>query len=354
MRIGRHRPLTIVLVGLVVQGTLSVSPARADEAGGQALDEVIVQARKVQENLQEVPLSISVIGSEDIARQNLSSTEDIAKLDPSVIWDYGASMQDMRVVIRGLSPTRGRVNSAVLIDGVDVTSESIQFAGGSLLAGSRIFDLEQVEIVKGPQAALYGRASFAGAISYRTKDPAKEFGGEVKLDGGDYGQYSAGAGIDIPLGDSFGVRLSGTYWSKDGIYRNTALNAKVGGGDGYGASLTAKWEATENFTARLRVDYNDDEEDQRAARYLRTNVRLDPNPANTCANAAARLASSTCVFTGTGLVGNTPGSFTRLFYWGSVGRLDDYPDRRATYSPDPSTGQMYPGATREVLRANLN
>jgi outer membrane receptor protein involved in Fe transport len=145
-------------------GAVTSVPALAETSVSGGLDEVVVQARKVAENLQEVPLSISVFTAQDIARQNLSSNEDIARLDPSVIFDYGASLQDTRIVIRGLSPTRGRVNSAVLIDGIDITSESIQFAGGGLLATGKLFDLQQVEIVKGPQAALYGRSAFAGAI----------------------------------------------------------------------------------------------------------------------------------------------------------------------------------------------
>ena len=355
MRAYRIRAFVLRTAGAMAIGALTTVPAFAATSESAGLDEVVVQARKFAENLQEVPLSISVISAEEIARQNLSSNEDIARLDPSVIFDYGASLQDTRIVIRGLSPTRGRVNSAVLIDQVDVTSESIQFAGGGLLATSRLFDLQQVEIVKGPQAALYGRTAFAGAISYTTKDPGKEFGTEVRVDGSEKGRYYAGVGLDLPVNENFGVRVSGTYYNRDSIYKNIALNADVGASDGYGLAVTSKWQATENFSARLRLDYAQDNAAIRPQVYLRANERLDPAAANLCANAAARTASTTCVFTGTGINPTTGavGSQTRLFYRGSTGRYSDLGSPRPNMSPDPKTGQMYPGSELKTFRANL-
>lgn len=356
MRANRIRAFVLPAAGAIALGAGAAMPAFADTSESGTLDEVVVQARKVAENLQEVPLSISVFTAEDIERQNLSSNEDIARLDPSVIFDYGASLQDTRIVIRGLSPTRGRVNSAVLIDGIDITSESIQFAGGGLLATGKLFDLQQVEIVKGPQAALYGRSAFAGAISYTTKDPGKEFGTEVRLDGSEKGRYYAGVGLDLPVNDNFGVRVSGTYYNRDSIYKNIALNADVGATDGYGLAITSRWQATENFSARLRLDYSQDNAEVRAQYYLRANTRLDPAAANLCANAAARTASATCVFTGTGINPTTGavGSQTRLFYWGSTGRYADIGSPRPNMTPDPKTGQMYPGSELKTFRANLH
>ena len=354
MRANRIRSFVLRAVGAMALGGLANVPAFA-QTSESGLDEVVVQARKFSENLQEVPLSISVISAEEISRQNLSSNEDIARLDPSVIFDYGASLQDTRIVIRGLSPTRGRVNSAVLIDQVDVTSESIQFAGGGLLATGRLFDLQQVEIVKGPQAALYGRSAFAGAISYTTKDPAREFGTDVRVDGSENGRYFAGVGLDLPVNENFGVRVSGTYYNRDSIYKNIALNADVGASEGYSLAVTSKWQATENFSARLRLDYTQDDAEVRPQFYLRANERLDPAPANLCANAAARTASTTCVFTGTGINPTTGavGSQTRLFYRGSTGRYSDIGSPRPNMTPDPKTGQMYPGSELKTFRANL-
>ena len=91
-----------------------------------------------------------------------------------MVFDNGFSQQDTRITLRGLSPVRGRQNVAVLQDGVDLSSENLTIAGGTALINPRLFDMERVEVVKGPQSALYGRSAFAGAINYVSKKPTQE------------------------------------------------------------------------------------------------------------------------------------------------------------------------------------
>jgi outer membrane receptor protein involved in Fe transport len=137
-------------------------------------EEMIVTTRKSEENLQKVPIAVDVITAEDIATKGITSTADVAKYLPSMQFDQGFAPQDTRIVIRGLSPTRGRQNVAVLLDGIDITSQSIQSNGGTLLINPRLFDAERVEVVKGPQNALYGRTAFAGAINYVSRQPTDD------------------------------------------------------------------------------------------------------------------------------------------------------------------------------------
>ena len=138
------------------------------------IEEIVVTARKKAENLQDIPVQVDVIGSEKLERAGITSLEDVAKMSASMVFDNGFSQQDTRITLRGLSPVRGRQNVAVLQDGVDLSSENLTIAGGTALINSRLFDLERVEIVKGPQSALYGRSAFAGAINYVTKKPTQE------------------------------------------------------------------------------------------------------------------------------------------------------------------------------------
>jgi iron complex outermembrane receptor protein len=135
--------------------TVMAMPVLADNEAG--LEEVVVTARKREENLQDVSMSITAIPAAEIERLGIQDVDDVARLDASLIYDKGYSATDNRISIRGLSPTRGRVNVAILVDGIDTSSESISFGGGSLLATNRLLDLQAVEIVKGPQSALYGR-----------------------------------------------------------------------------------------------------------------------------------------------------------------------------------------------------
>ena len=164
----------IVLASCAVSLALPVS--------AQELEEIVVVARKREESLQEVPISIATFSAEDIAAQGIDSLEDIARQTAGVIFDRGFSPQDTRVVMRGLSPSRGRPNVAVLLDDVGISSESIRTAGSSLSVNPRLIDIERIEVVRGPQSALYGRSAFGGAIHYVTRRPGAERRGQLSVD----------------------------------------------------------------------------------------------------------------------------------------------------------------------------
>ncbi len=139
----------------------------------QQAEEIVVSARKKKENLQDVPIAIDVVSAEQITRQGIDSLRKLANLSPSLQFTTGFSANDTQVVIRGLRPTRGRVNSAVLLDGVDISSESIGTYGGTLLIDPELYDLERIEIVKGPQNALYGRSAFDGCPQLYHQDAVR-------------------------------------------------------------------------------------------------------------------------------------------------------------------------------------
>ena len=149
------------VIGLLVWLALSVG----SPAWGQ-VEEIVVTARKRTENLQDVPLSVTAFGQEAIQRKGIRNVADVAQFTPSVQFDESFAQSDTRITIRGLAPTRGRQNVAILVDGIDLSSEAITSSGGSLLVNTRLLDVERIEVIKGPQNALYGRSAFAGAIQY--------------------------------------------------------------------------------------------------------------------------------------------------------------------------------------------
>jgi outer membrane receptor protein involved in Fe transport len=224
---------------------------------GVGLEEVVVTARKREENLQDVPLAVTAFRAEELQRVGIKDIEGIISRDPSLGFDRGIAPYDTRIVIRGLSPTRGRPNVATLVDGVDVSSEAIGTAGGSLLINPRLVDIERVEIVKGPQSALYGRSAFAGAISYITKDPGDVVGGEVSTEYADNNQYEVKGSLSLPLTETLGVRLNGYKFDDAGFYKSTT-GQELGGGDGMGGSFTLNWEPNESYSLKFRTEYADD------------------------------------------------------------------------------------------------
>ena len=224
----------------------------------QQLEEITVTARKTSENLQEVPLAITALGADDINRLGLQDLTQITQQDTSVQFDEGFTPSDTRITIRGLSPTRGRPNAATLVDGIDVTSEAVSNAGGSLLINPRLIDIERIEIVKGPQSALYGRSAFAGALQYVTKDPADTLSGEVFVEANSEDAQNVRGNLSIPITDELGVLINGAWWDARGIYKNVATDDYVGGGDGLGTSVTVKWEPADNLSFKWRTEYSDD------------------------------------------------------------------------------------------------
>ncbi|MGK0498922.1 MAG: outer membrane receptor protein involved in Fe transport, partial [Oceanicoccus sp.] len=149
---------------IVVAITTLTAPAFAKGGPNLAMEEIIVTARKTEENLQTIPISLDAVTSTEIQEKGINDISDVAKLSASLIFDVGLQPNDTRPVIRGVSSTRGRANVATLIDDVDITSEALTTGGGGISANLRLMDLERVEIVKGPQSVLYGRSAFTGAV----------------------------------------------------------------------------------------------------------------------------------------------------------------------------------------------
>ena len=297
----------------------------------QELEEIVVVARKREESLQEVPISIATFSQEDLMVQGIDSLEDIARQSAGIIFDKGFSPQDTRVVIRGLSPTRGRPNVAVLLDDVDISSEGIRTAGSSLSVNPRLIDIERIEVVRGPQSALYGRSAFGGAIHYVTRRPSAERRGQLSVDVSAEGKREIMGSASGPLSDNFFVGFNFATWNESGYYQNTVTDSDVGGQSGAGFTLTAALDAGESARFTARFEYTDDEFDPSAAAASKIRVPLATPSA------------------GLGVIWH-PDATSVDQPFGPVPQVDEVP---ITLSPDPRTGEDYPGTTREVLRGNL-
>jgi outer membrane receptor protein involved in Fe transport len=239
------------------------------------VEEIVVTVRKKGENLQDVPMSITAFSSADIERKGIKNITDIARFTSSLQFDEAFAKSDTRIVVRGLSPTRGRQNAALLVDGIDVSSESITSSGGSLLLNTRLLDVERIEVVLGPQMALYGRSAFNGALQYITKDASEEFETDLRFDIAENRRYEAIAGVSGPIfGDALGFRLNGTWWDDEGFYKNTITNETIGGEKGYGLALTLNSGVGDNWSFKFRAEYTDDEAQPSPQVFLPFNTEL--------------------------------------------------------------------------------
>ena len=250
---------------LVASGFMLTAPL----AGWAQIEEIVVTTRKKSENIQDVPIAVDAISSEQIERRGISNVADVVKLSTSVQFDQAYGPQDTRIAVRGLSNTRGRSNVAFMIDGVDVTTENFVSAGSGLLANQRLLaDVERIEIVKGPQSALYGRAAFAGAIAYTTKEPGPEFESQVRLEAGNYGKRQLDAAVSGPVAgmeDLLGFRWSAATWNGDGFYNNATTGGNMGAEEGWGTAFTALLTPGEDIKIKFRTEYSDSKVGQRPA-----------------------------------------------------------------------------------------
>jgi len=239
------------------------------------VDEIVVSVRKKSESLQDVPMAVTAFGAEAIDRKGIRNVADVAKFTSSIQFDESFAQSDTRIVVRGLSPTRGRQNVALLVDGIDVSSEAITSSGGSLLVNTRLIDIERIEVVLGPQMALYGRSAFNGALQYITKDPSAEFEAELKGEVNEKNGYELTGSMSGPIiGDTVGFRLNATAWEQEGFYSNSVTGKKIGGDQGYGLALSLKSAITENFGLKFRAEYTNDESQPSAQVYLPFNTEL--------------------------------------------------------------------------------
>ncbi|MEH6591355.1 MAG: TonB-dependent receptor [Halioglobus sp.] len=246
------------------------------------LEEVIVTARKRVESLQDVPLSISALGALEIERLAISNTEDVAYLTPGLTYNRGIGGSDLRPDIRGITQLSGRSNVAILVDGVDQTTDALIGTGAGQLVGMGLFDLERIEVVKGPQSALFGRNAFGGAISYVTKRPTEEFEAKVELDAAEYGQYRGKVGVSGPLSDSVLYRANYTHDEGEGYYRHPETRERLDQSETDAASLAIQWLPNDNISNLTRFDYSDQEQGQSAIMIAPYNkceqIRGKPNP----------------------------------------------------------------------------
>ncbi|HEX6396693.1 MAG TPA: TonB-dependent receptor plug domain-containing protein, partial [Steroidobacteraceae bacterium] len=229
------------LIGAAVAAAMASVPARAQDAAPSSteeIDEVLVTARRRSETFQDVPITVSVFSKEAIESAGIERPGDFIARVPNMTLVETQNAGNAFVVVRGISQARNSEPSvAVLVDGV-LESNPAEF-------NQELFDIEQIEVLKGPQGAVYGRNAIGGAIIIKTKDPGDEFEGRVKLGYGNENSIRAQAGISGPLGESAGYRASVSYYDTDGFLESTFLGGKA--------------DPVESLSARLRVDFEPSE-----------------------------------------------------------------------------------------------
>lgn len=196
---------------------IAVAPTSGALAQQDGIEEIVVTARQREETLQDVPATVTVFTAQELERAGVERPEDFIGLTPGVTLVDAAEVGDSQVNIRGINGARDAENSfAFIVDGVLMTNPA---------AFNREYsNLQQIEILKGPQGALYGRNASAGAIIVTTQKPTDEFEGEVQASFGNHSSYYASANLGGPISEGSSYFQFGVDWrDTDGFFSNSFL-----------------------------------------------------------------------------------------------------------------------------------
>jgi iron complex outermembrane receptor protein len=216
-------------------------------AQSQAIEEILVTARKRAESLEDIPVSATVFTADDIQSAGIRTPQDFIDLTPNVTLVQTQNQGNAFINIRGVSQARNsEMSAAVLVDGV-LMANPAQF-------NQVLYDVEQIEVLRGPQGALYGRNAIGGAITIVTKQPTDEFEGQIEASGDSGPGYGMRGAISGPVGnsDTLKFRAAASYSDTDGFIKNRFLGGEADPYEDFSGRLTLLWQPNEQFRADLR------------------------------------------------------------------------------------------------------
>ena len=241
-----------LLGGGAAAAALMLNSAPALGQGGQ-LEEVIVTSTYREESLQDIPIAVTALNGDLMTREDIVDLTGISLNTPNFSFTEFAPGQTIPVM-RGIGSAddgAGLDNSiAIFLDGV--------YIGRGAGNNFEMFDLERVEVVRGPQGTLFGRNAIGGAVVIKTKKPAEEFEGKVALTAGNYGTFRAQGYVSGPLGDNLRGKLVASTRQHDGFVDNAVLGTELQDEDNMSFRGQLLW-AGENSEWLLSADYSEDD-----------------------------------------------------------------------------------------------
>lgn len=230
------------------------SPQTSDSRGYD--DDIVVTAQKRSQNLIDVPQSITVVSSQVLEQRHATSLLDYTSLIPGLsIQQQNAG--ETRIILRGINTGGASPTVAVYIDDTPFGSSTSQTNAAHLAGDIDPFDIERIEVLRGPQGTLYGANSLGGLVKYVTAAPkfdrvsVRGQAGVETVDGGGVG-WSGNGVINVPLSDTLAIRASGFYRNTPGYIDSVGIAAKdVNHSASYGGRVSLLFKPSDKFSIRL-------------------------------------------------------------------------------------------------------
>ncbi|MEZ5930284.1 MAG: TonB-dependent receptor plug domain-containing protein [Parvularculaceae bacterium] len=239
-------------------GALCVGGAMAQSLSG---DEIVVTSQRTEQSLQDVPIAVSAFGSDDLQARQLESFQDIQFNIPNFQFSR-SQFTNSSVAIRGVG------NFLVAASSEDAVSVHVNdvFISAPRLFETEFFDIERLEILRGPQGTLFGRNATAGVINVITaKANPDQIEGYVDAEYGNYNAMKVQGALNLPLSERLAVRIAGTAIQRDGYTKNLWDNQDIDDRDIYAMRGSVRWLPTDNTTVDFTASYM--REDDNRMRY---------------------------------------------------------------------------------------
>jgi iron complex outermembrane recepter protein len=253
----KFRPAHATASVLLIVAPQALGQVTSPGSAGPQLQEIVVTAERRSANLQDVPIAISAFSGDELAVRQVSSLVDMARDVPNLVGHNNVGLNTAMVVyLRGLGSTQSFATVDTTV-GFYVDDVYIARQNGNNFT---LFDLERLEVLRGPQGTLYGRNTSGGAIHVITQKPADEFVVKGQASYGDYDFYEVRGSLNAPLSDTVALRINAVTQQQDeGFSRNTTLDRTVNDRSIEGARAALRWQPNEAWDVLLSVDWISDD-----------------------------------------------------------------------------------------------
>jgi len=222
---GKDQFFTVICAGVLAAASMGLSMPIAAQtpvatAPASGLEEITVTARRTAEKLQDVPVAVAAISAEELADEHITTQADLQFATPGLTVRETGSSDQLNYSIRGQSIDAFSFASPAVV----TYFNEVPIGGG---AASQLFDLEAIQVLKGPQGTLFGRNATGGAVLYGAKKPTSDFEADATVDYGNYNDEEIEAALTLPIASGIAVRIAGKTQNRGGYEHNVLLNTWV-------------------------------------------------------------------------------------------------------------------------------
>ena len=264
-----------LLAGGVCSG--SIAQAQSDTAAENSntgLDQIIVTARRTSESINDAPLSIGVLSKDFLADQKIESVEEVLQLTPGATFLVFSKAQPEKSLRGFVAPSTGNASAeqsiVTVVDGFSLTKDAFK--------SPPVFDLERVEVLRGPQGTTFGRNASIGLIHLVTAKPAFENSAGFNVTAGTDELFEFDGYANFTVGENLALRFAGNFDTEDGKTSDTITGEGLDGESNTAYRISARWEPTDRFKALLKVEYSEDDDEADVRRAVDSTIPTIDGP----------------------------------------------------------------------------